>query len=157
MCSNTQTPHTCATPIQRNQTILLKLCKANTFAFFRMKLSLFYYFIVGPPACLVCVICYSVFVCFHVGHLCCSMNKWNQCSACLPVWYATAAFGPSHLLCTTNTVFPIGPLIGQINNDSFVEGKTCVQSQKALFLHSVTATLISSQVSGPCLCSVWLI
>lgn len=59
---------------------------------------------------------------------------------------ATVAFGLSLLLRSTNTVSPAGPLVGRINNVSFVEGKASVQPSESIVSTFVTAALISSQV-----------
>lgn len=75
----------------------------------------------------------------------------NQFSS--QVWYA--ALVPSRLLCATSAVFPVGPLIGQINKDSFVEGKTSVEPKKALFLRSSLQYWLAHRSFGPWLCGLW--
>lgn len=78
------------------------------------------------------------------------LSLWIRCCAML----CCSAFVPSRHLCATNTVFPVSPLMAQINKDSFVEVKTSVEPKKALFLYSSVQYWLAHRSSRPWLCSL---
>lgn len=74
-------------------------------------------------------------------------------STTVPVFHCNLQTQPPHG--ATNTVFPFGRLVSQINKDSFVEGKTSAEPKTALFLYLSLQRRLAHRPFGPWLCRLW--